>query len=103
MRLMNRGTTILRRYGSMARAVGLCVLCGGCATQVVPGPDVMKTEGTVVIARVVTLLLDRPGRQYDPALRFFEIRERSAGERYRIQVESDDQLVILRLPAGGMN
>lgn len=77
-----------------------CALFWACAIQVPTEPEALETEGTLVIARVMTVLLERPGRMYDPTLRFFELQERSTKQRYRVDVESEDKVVIFQVPAG---
>jgi hypothetical protein len=62
----------------------------------------MLTEGTgpFVIGRVTTVITGETRRIYEPALRFFELVNRQTQERFRVDVESDDQQFVLSLPPG---
>lgn len=76
------------------------VLLGGCTATVVTQQDLPPVGTRLVFARMLTVLTDRPGRVYDPALRFFEVRHRESGERYRVDVGADEKFLAFPLPPG---
>ncbi len=75
-------------------------LIAGCAATVVTN-QVPPSEGTTwAFVRVLTVLADRPGRLYDPALQLMEVRHRASGNRYRVEVGADDKFLVFPLPSG---
>jgi hypothetical protein len=78
----------------------LWVVLVGCATDL-PSTVAPTEEATsLVIGRITTVITGETRRIYDPALRFFELVNRQAQERFRVDVQSDDQQFVLSLPPG---
>ncbi|GKS57410.1 hypothetical protein YTPLAS18_09370 [Nitrospira sp.] len=74
-----------------------------CASSVGMSPDDSggpNTGESLVAARVITVLLERPGRMYDPSLIFFELQHEATGERFRVDVENADKVVVFQVPPG---
>lgn len=76
------------------------LLVAGCAATVVTEQASLPGGMTWVFARVLTVLADRPGRPYDPALQFIEVRHQQSGKRYRVDVGADDKFLVFPLPSG---
>ena len=55
---------------------------------------------TLVVGRVVTLLTGELQRIYTPALRSFEVMNRDSQERFKVDVQSEDEHFSLSLPPG---
>jgi hypothetical protein len=83
------------------RWVGLVgVVLAGCVTDLPPTVAPTAEALPLVIGRVTTVITGETRRIYDPALRFFELVNRQTQERFRVDVESDDQQFVLSLPPG---
>jgi hypothetical protein len=78
----------------------ILVVLAGCVTDL--PPTVVPTEEAtpLVIGRVTTVITGETRRIYEPTLRFFELVNRQTQERFRVDVESDDQQFVLSLPPG---
>jgi hypothetical protein len=76
------------------------VVLAGCVTDLPPTVAPTDEATPLVIGRVTTVITGETRRIYDPALRFFELVNRQTQERFRVDVESDDQQFVLSLPPG---
>ncbi len=91
------------------RAVKLSVLCclwfgallaAGCAVHLPATPDAQEVTGPVVFGRAMVLVTGQATRWYAPQVRFFELMNRKTHERFSVDVQSDDLVFMLQLPAG---
>ncbi|MEW6542606.1 MAG: hypothetical protein AB1411_03245 [Nitrospirota bacterium] len=76
-----------------------CLLAAGCATTA-PSPDSQIPHASVVFGRTVTVLTAPSTRRYEPKVRFFELVNRTTQERYKVEVQSQDKVFAIELPAG---
>lgn len=80
------------------------VLCAlalvGCATELPAVPAQTQPDTPVVFGRMVALLTGETSRSYLPQVRFMEIMNRQTLQRYSIELQSDDKMFVLQLPAG---
>jgi hypothetical protein len=76
----------------------LWVVLVGCATDLPPTVAPTEEATSLVIGRITTIITGETRRIYDPALRFFELVNRQTQERFRVDVQSDDQQFVLSLP-----
>lgn len=72
----------------------------GCATEMPTTADLTDTGATFAVGRVTTVLTGERKRIYEPTLRTFELENQQTHERFRVDVQSDDQQFALSLPPG---
>lgn len=72
----------------------------GCATELPTTADLTDTGATLAVGRVTTVLTGERKRIYEPTLRTFELENQQTHERFRVDVQSDDQQFALSLPPG---
>lgn len=87
------------RFASMS-VLAVCLLLAGCATNLPSTPEAADVKMPVVFGRAVALVTGKTTRWYEPEVRFFELVNRQTNERFNIDVQSDDKLFVLQLPAG---
>lgn len=76
------------------------VILTGCVTDLPSTVESTDRAATLVVGRVTTVITGETRRIYEPALRFFELMNRRTHERFRVDVQSDDQKFTLPLPPG---
>jgi len=76
------------------------LLVAGCATELPVTPDRPEPEKPVVFGRTIALLTGETSRSYLPKVRFMELMNRQTLQRYSIELQSDDKMFVLQLPAG---
>jgi hypothetical protein len=72
----------------------------GCATDLPARPVSPDVNAPLVFGRAVALVTGKTTRRYEPQVRFFELVNRRTGERFNVDLESDDKVFLLQLPAG---
>jgi len=78
----------------------LLVILTGCVTELPTTVESADGAATLVVGRVTTLLTGERKRIYEPALRTFELENQQTHERFRVDVQSDDEQFTLSLPPG---
>lgn len=79
----------------------VAILClYGCATQVGGDGSAGEREGSIAVGRVAAVITGETKRMYEPAVRSFELVNRQTGERFQVQIQSDDQQFAVALPPG---
>lgn len=87
--------------GWLERWVGALVLIlNGCVTELPATVESVDGSATLVVGRVTTVLTGERKRIYEPVLRTFELENQQTHERYRVDVQSDDERFTLSLPPG---
>ncbi len=91
----------------VVRGLGVLLLVGvtsGCVTRLpvlLPSQaDPLQAGESLVFGRVLAILTAPSTRTYEPEIRFFELLNRSSGERFVILVGSRDQVFAVKLPVG---
>jgi hypothetical protein len=72
----------------------------GCVTELPVTAESTAGAATLVLGRVTTVLTGERRRIYEPMLRTFELENQQTHERFRVDVQSDDQQFALSLPPG---
>jgi hypothetical protein len=80
--------------------VALLITLSGCATDLPVIVDSSDETGSLAVGRVATVITGETKRIYEPFLRSFELVNRQTHERFRVDVQSDDQQFTLSLPPG---
>ena len=88
------------RAKSLVHVVALALLVTGCATELPVSPESPVVKTPVVFGRTIAVLTGETSRLYKPQVRFFEVMNQQTLQRYSIEVQSDDKMFILQLPAG---
>lgn len=78
----------------------LCLTLSGCATELPVTVAETDVSGTLVVGRVVTIITGASQRVYAPALRSFEVINTESQERFKVNVQSEDEYFALSLPPG---
>ena len=79
----------------------IVVLClSGCATTLPNEGTITEQGGAIAVGRVVAVITGETKRIYEPAVRSFELFNRQTGQRFQVEVQSDDQQFALALPSG---
>lgn len=78
----------------------LLIILTGCVTELPAIVESADGATTLVVGRVTTLLTGERKRIYEPALRTFELENHQTHERFRVDVQSDDEQFTLSLPPG---
>ncbi len=81
-------------------AVVLGIVLNGCATELPATTESTDSATTLVLGRVTTVLTGERKRIYEPILRTFELENQQTHERFRVDVQSDDEQFALSLPPG---
>lgn len=92
-----RGTAGLKSLTILA--LGIFAL-SGCVTDSVVKSDGVQAGTPVVFGRAVVLVTGKSSRSYQPHVRFLEVVNRETRERFNVEVQSDDKMFVLQLPAG---
>lgn len=83
------------------RSAGVvCLVLTGCVTELPATVESPNAGGALGVGRVVTVITGESERMYEPELRSFEFINLRTGERFRVNVKSDDQLFTLSLSPG---
>jgi len=85
---------------SWAWAVVLAIVLKGCATELPATTESTDSTTTPVLGRVTTVLTGDRKRIYEPILRTFELENQRTHQRFRVNVQSDDEQFALSLPPG---
>ena len=80
--------------------VTLLVTLSACVTDLPVTVDSSDETGLLAVGRVATVITGETRRIYGPSLRFFELVNRKTHDRFRVDVQSDDQQFVLSLPPG---
>lgn len=78
----------------------LCLILSGCATDLPVTVAPADVSGALVVGRVVTVITGESQRLYAPELRFFEMIHTESQERFKVDVQSEDEYFSLSLPPG---
>ena len=78
----------------------LCLALSGCATELPVTVAEAEIAGTLAVGRVVTVITGESQRMYAPELRSFELINMESGERFKVDVQSEDEYFALSLPPG---
>ncbi|MEW6246266.1 MAG: hypothetical protein AB1555_06085 [Nitrospirota bacterium] len=76
------------------------LLAAGCATDLPTAPEAQDMKTPIVFGRTVALVTGKTTRWYEPQVRFFELVNRKTHERFKVDVQSDDKVFVLQIPAG---
>jgi hypothetical protein len=76
------------------------LLAAGCAAHLPAMPETQEVRGPIAFGRAVVLVTGQTTRWYTPQVRFFEFVNRKTLERFSVDVQSDDLVFMLQLPAG---
>lgn len=72
-----------------------------CVTRVPPASDrPLEPGSTAIVGHVITVLTGPSNRWWSPELRFFEIVEKSNGQRTQVMLESDDAWFSVQVDPG---
>ncbi len=82
--------------GTLLSALGLVHCTAGGRID----PAGTGGKSSLVVGRAFTILTGSTNRWYEPQVRFFELVRSATEERIRVDIESDDKLFMLTLPAG---
>ena len=85
---------------SWGRAVVLAIVLNGCATELPAITESTDSATTLVLGRVTTVLTGERKRIYEPILRAFELENQQTHQRFRVDVQSDNEQFALSLPPG---
>jgi hypothetical protein len=88
-----------------SRVIGYCVagfmlLLQACASEIPTMPEPGTIQSNVAVGRAVAVLTGERSRIYQPAVRSFEIENRQTKERFKVEIESDNERFILTLAPG---
>ena len=72
----------------------------GCATEVAPLPKSLPDNQPVAFGKVQAFLTGPTNRWYLPQVRFFELKNITTKQRFRVDLKSADSPFFLSLPAG---
>ncbi len=72
----------------------------GCATTLPIEGTITEQGGAIAVGPVVVVITGKTKRIYEPAVRSFELFHRQTGERFQVEVQSDDLQFTLALPSG---
>ncbi|HSC56050.1 MAG TPA: hypothetical protein VLC51_02540, partial [Nitrospira sp.] len=75
-------------------------LLQGCVKELPAVPEEGTVQSNVTVGRVVTVLTGERSRMYQPAVRSFEVQNRQTKERFRVEIESDNERFIVPLSPG---
>ncbi len=78
----------------------VALLAAGCATNLPAAPEVQDITTPIIFGRAVVLVTGQTTRWYAPQVRFFELVNLKTHERFSVDVQSDDMVFMLQLPAG---
>jgi hypothetical protein len=78
----------------------LLIVLTGCVTELPSTAESVDGSAALAVGRVTTLLTGERKRIYEPALRTFELENQQTHERFRVDVQSDDEQFTLSLPPG---
>ena len=84
----------------LAAVFGVALVQSGCATRIPVVLSEVAATDTLAFGRVHVTLSGPTTRAYPPTLRFFEVVNETTGERFRVDVQSDDASLFLKLPPG---
>ena len=82
----------------LATTLGLGLL--GCTTTLTATAVPEDVHTTVAVGRAVAVITGERHRIYEPAVRSFEIQNRETGERFTVEIQSDNERFMLSLPTG---
>jgi hypothetical protein len=91
---------LLRRQWWWQSIGALCLTLSGCATELSVTVAEADVSGTLVVGRVVTIITGELQRVYAPELRSFEVVNTESQERFKVDVQSEDEYFSLSLPPG---
>ena len=91
---------ILRAQLCWQFILGFFLIFSGCATDLPVTVAEADVSETLVVGHVVTLLTGELQRIYTPALRSFEVINTDSHERFKVEVQSEDEYFSLSLPPG---
>ena len=72
----------------------------GCATEMGPLPKSLPDNQPVAFGKVQAFLTGPTNRWYLPQVRFFELKNLTTKQRFRVDLKSADSPFFLSLPAG---
>jgi hypothetical protein len=72
----------------------------GCTTEFPVTVAEADISGTLMVGRVVTTITGESQRVYPPELRSFEVINTESEERFKVQVQSEDEYFSISLPPG---
>lgn len=78
----------------------ILIVLNGCATELPATTDSIDSPATLVVGRITTVLTGERKRIYEPMLRTFELENQQTHERFRVNIQSDDEQFALSLPPG---
>ena len=79
---------------------GLIFVLQACTTQLPSAPEPATVETNVAVGRAVAVLTGERSRIYTPTVRSFEIQNVKTRERFRVEVESDNERFVLPIAPG---
>jgi hypothetical protein len=85
----------LRRLSAAA-----LVLAQGCVNELPAAPEEGAVQSNISVGRVVAVLTGERSRIYQPAVRSFEVQNRQTKERFKVEIESDNERFIVPLAPG---
>jgi len=91
---------VLRQQRYWQSIGGLCLALSGCATELPVTVVEADVSETLVLGHVVTLITGESHRIYMPSLRSFEVFNTDSQERFKVDVQSEDEYFLLSLPPG---
>ena len=78
----------------------VCIFLQACVSELPAVPEEGVVQSNVAVGRVVAVLTGERRRIYEPAVRSFEVQNRQTKERFRVEIESDNERFILPLAPG---
>ena len=72
----------------------------GCTTELTKTVAEADVSGSLMVGRVVTIITGESQRVFSPALRSFEVINTENSERFKVNINSEDEYFSLSLPPG---
>ncbi len=69
-----------------------------CATELSPFIDATHIHGQVVVGRVLAVITGETSRWYAPEVRLIEVENQQTGERFQVDMKSEDRYFAFVLP-----
>jgi hypothetical protein len=87
-------------WGRFLLAFGLICLAQGCLHEIPAEPEVGSSQSNLAVGRALAVLTGERSRIYQPTVRSFEIQNKDTGDRFQVEIKSDDEQFFLPLAPG---
>ena len=76
------------------------LLMQACVKELPAAPEEGTVHSNVAVGRIVAVLTGERSRIYEPAVKSFEVQNRQTKERFKVEIESDNERFIVPLAPG---